>query len=215
MANWARCGVIKMQTRSISNPNFGSGVHVYFYTKDGKRILSDKNMKKCIHYMEAHLNNSKRVKVKNQDLIDTFMFGQKDKTGKRIGGDRDYYYNKHIRTVLDNTKGKIQGFINIATGNDSKFITEHFGKPIGRAKGLSRRRSNSVDSFETAVAVKNYIENAPKRAELNPILRNGKRQAFGIIIDPIKVNRHGEIKMFNYIRSGYFDEEIVNKNLKQ
>ena len=202
-----------MDRGKINNVNFGSGVHVYFYTPNGKRILSDANMKKCIHYMEAHLNGSKRVKNRNQDLVDTFMFGQKGKDGKYTGGDKDYYNLQHIRTVLDNTTDKIQGFINVATGKDSKYISEKFGKPVGKAKGLSKRRNEngSVDSFETDFAVKNYVEKAPKHAELNPIMKDGKRRAFGMIINPTKVDKNGNIQKFEYVRSGYFDEEVVSR----
>ncbi|GEM_PF-4399959 len=199
-----------MNISGNNNTSFGSGIHVYFYTQDGKRILSDKNMKKCIHYMEAHLNGSKRVKVKNQDLIDTFKFGQKDKTtGQRIGGDRDYYNIPHIRTVLDNTKNKVEGFIRVVTGKDSKFVSDNFGKQIGKAKGFSKRRSGSTDSFETSYAVNRYIEKASEHAEKYPVMRNGERQAFGMMIKPTKVDSEGNIQKFDYIRSGYFDEKKV------
>jgi len=200
-----------MQINGNYNSSFGSGVHVYFYTSDGKRIVSDANMKKCIHYMEAHLNNSKRVKVKNQDLIDTYKFGQVDKaTGERIGGDKDYYNISHIRTVLDNTKDKVEGFIKIVSGKDSVLVSEEYGKGIGRAKGLSKKRIGRTDSFETSHAVKQYISKAPEHAEKNPVMRDGERQAFGIIINPTKVDNDGIIQKFDYVRSGYFPESRVN-----
>ena len=63
---------------SVNNaPNFGASYHTYFYTTDGRRIVSEQNMKKCLHYVESHLNGSKRVKNYNHDLIDTMKFGQK------------------------------------------------------------------------------------------------------------------------------------------
>ena len=76
--------------------NFNGSYRMYFYTPDGKRIVSDENMKKCLHYVEAHLNNSKRVKERNMDLVDTFQFGQRSQDGRRIGGDKDYYYNQYF-----------------------------------------------------------------------------------------------------------------------
>ena len=75
---------------SGDNQSFNSSYKMYFYTNDGRRIVSDENMKKCLHYVEAHLNNSKRVKKRNMDLVDTFKYGQIDATGKRVGGDVDY-----------------------------------------------------------------------------------------------------------------------------
>ena len=161
--------------------------------------------------MEAHLNNSKRVKVKNQDLIDTFKFGQVDKaTGNRIGGDRDYYNISHVRTVFDVTKDKVEGFIKFVTGKDSQYVSEMFGKKVGTAKGLSKKRSGTTDSFETSHAIKLYIKNAPEHAEKNPVMKNGERQAFGIVVKPTKVDENGNIEKFDYIRSGYFPESRIN-----
>ena len=199
---------ISPQSNSI---NFGAGYHVYFYTTDGKRIVSDANMKKCIHYMEAHLNGSKRVKTPNTDLIDTFKFGQVDKsTGKRIGGDYDYWNISKIRTVIDNTKDKVQGFMNIVTGKDVNVVNERYGKAIGKAKNVSIRRAGTTATFETRDAVGRYVENAPQYAEKKAVYKDGERRAFGIAFTPI-YNKKGNLKGFEYHHSGFFNESAVEK----
>lgn len=191
-----------------NQPSFKAGYHVYFYTTDGKRIVSDENMKKCLHYMEAHLNGSKRVKVKNQDLIDTFKFGRKDTGGNYTGGDKDYYNISKIRSVIDNTKDKVQGFINIVTGKDVKEIETKYGKNIGKAKHISLKRAGTTQTFETKDAVTRYIDNAPAYAESKAVYKNGERQAFGIAFTP-QYTKAGKLKGFEYHHSGFFDESKV------
>ena len=195
-----------------NNPNFGAGYHVYFYTNKGERIVSDKNMKKCLHYMEAHLNGSKRVKVKNQDLIDTFKFGKKLPNGEYPGGDTDYYYIHKIRSVIDNTKDKVQGFISIVTGKDVDLVKDNYGKHIGKSKRISLLRTGTTNTFETNHAVKHYIQNAPNFAESKAVFKDGERQAFGIAFTPVyytKGAHKGEVKRFIYHHSGFFNESKV------
>ena len=158
--------------------------------------------------MEAHLNNSKRVKVKNQDLIDTFKFGQKDKNGNYTGGDKDYYYVPKIRSVIDNTKDKIQGFMNIVTGKDVKIVEDRYGKNIGKSKRTGLLRAGTTNTFETNHAVKQYVQNAPEYAESQAVFKDGKRMAFGIAFEP-QYKKNGEIKGFTYHHSGFFDEANV------
>ena len=190
-----------------NSTNFKANYHMYFYTTEGKRIVSDENMKKCLHYVEAHLNNAKRVQGKrNMHLVDTFRFGQMGKDGQRIGGDRDYYYNNKIRSVIDNTVGKVQGFMNVVTGGDVDVIAQKFGKRIGTAKSESLRRIGSTKSFEASHAVSRYVDSAPAYAESRAVYRNGKRVAFGVMFEPV-YNKKGEVKRFDYVRSGFFNEE--------
>ncbi|MCR5266617.1 MAG: hypothetical protein K6E29_08525 [Cyanobacteria bacterium RUI128] len=192
-----------------NSTNFKANYHMYFFTPEGKRIVSDENMKKCLHYVEAHLNNAKRVQGKrNMDLVDTFRFGQLGKDGQRIGGDTDYYYNNKIRTVIDNTVGKIQGFMNIVSGGDVDVIAKKFGERIGTAKSESLRRTGSTKSFEASHAVSRYVDSAPAYAESRAVFRNGKRVAFGVIFEPV-YNKKGEVKKFEYKRAGFFDEAKV------
>lgn len=192
-----------------NSTNFKAGYHMYFYTPEGKRIVSDENMRKCVHYVEAHLNNAKRVQGKrNMDLVDTFRFGQVGKDGQRIGGDRDYYYNNKIRTIIDNTVDRVQGFMNVVTGGDVNVVAQKYGKRIGKAKSVSLRRTGSTDSFETSHAVSQYIGNAPEYAESRAVFKDGKRMAFGVIFQPV-LNKKGEVKRFDYVRSGFFDEAKV------
>lgn len=191
-----------------NNPNFKAGYHVYFYTDKGKRIVSDENMKKCLHYMEAHLNGSKRVKVRNQELIDTFKFGKKLPNGEYSGGDKDYYNIPKIRSVIDNTKDKIQGFMNIVSGKDVDIVENEYGKKVGKAKHVSLKRTGSTDSFETSQAVTHYIKNAPEYAETKAVYKNGERQAFGIAFTP-QYTKNGKLKGFEYHHCGFFDESKV------
>ena len=203
-----------MNTVINSNqPHFGAGYHVYFFTNDGKRIVSDENMKKCLHYMESHLNNSKRVKVRNTELVDTFKFGKKV-NGEYTGGDKDYYNISKIRSVIDNTKDKIQGFINIVTGSDVKVVDEKFGKDIGKAKHISIKRAGTTNTFETKTAINKYVDNAPDYAESRAVYKDGERQAFGIAFTPVyytKGKHQGEVKGFEYHSSGFFNESKISK----
>lgn len=200
-------------TINSSSTNFGAGYHVYFYTDKGERIISDANMKKCLHYMEAHLNGSKRVKSRNQDLVDTFRFGKKV-SGEYTGGDKDYYNISRIRSVIDKTKDKVQGFINIVTGSDVKIVEEKYGKDIGKAKSVSLKRAGTTNTFETKTAVNKYIDNAPDYAETKAVYKNGERQAFGIAFTPVYYSKgahKGEVKEFVYHHSGFFDESKVTQ----
>ena len=53
-----------MNNDSFNGINFKSASHVYFYTPDGKRIISDKNVKKCERYLVRHLNGAKKIETK-------------------------------------------------------------------------------------------------------------------------------------------------------
>lgn len=191
-----------------NSTNFKAGYHMYFYTDKGERIITDKNMKKCLHYVEAHLNGSKRVKVRNQELIDTMKFGQRGKDGERIGGDADYRACPIIRSVIDKTAGKVQGFINVVTGRDVDVIAKRYGEDMGRNKHISLVRTGSTKSFETSHSVNRYIEKAPDYAESRGVYKNGERQAFGVMFKPI-LNKKGEVKSFEYVRAGFFDESKI------
>lgn len=195
---------------SINNaPNFGASYHTYFYTTDGRRIVSEQNMKKCLHYVESHLNGSKRVKNYNHDLIDTMKFGQKLPDGTRRGGDADYLYISKIRAVFDKTKKNVQGFVNIVTGKDVDLVNEKFGKPIGRAIRESKEKTGFMRSFETKDALNRYSKLAPKFAESKAVYKDGERQAFGICFTPVYNKKTGELKEFKYHHSGFFDESKV------
>lgn len=199
---------------NYNNQNFGASYHTYFYTTDGKRIVSEENMKKCLHYMEAHLNGSKRVKTLNQDLITTMKHGQKINGGTRAGGDKDYFYEPKIRAVFDKTKQKFQGFVNIVTGHDVDAVNNRYGKPIGRAKKMSREKTGTTRSFETYDAIRNYAENAPEYAETKAVYRDGRRLAFGVCFKPVYGKRSGKLTGFEYHHSGFFYEDAVNKTPK-
>ena len=52
---------------SVNNaPNFGASYHTYFYTTDGRRIVSEQNMKKC--YMAQRKMISILVDKKQMEL---------------------------------------------------------------------------------------------------------------------------------------------------
>ena len=190
------------------NPSFGAGYHMYFYATDGSRIISEQNMKKCLHYVEAHLNGSKRVKVHNQDLINTMKFGQILPSGKRLGGDKDYFYYPKIRAVFDKEKTKSEGFINVLTGKDVDVVNKTYGKPIGKAKRMSIEKTGSSRSFETLDAVSRYAKNAPEYAEQQAVYRDGKRMAFGVCFEP-QYKKNGELKGFQFHHAGFFPEDKV------
>lgn len=193
-----------MQIQS-SQQNFNGSYRMYFYTHDGKRIVSDENMKKCLHYVQAHLNNSKRVKTRNHELVNNFRFGQIDKqTGKRVGGDRDFLNFEKIRAVFRRMKDRKDGFINIVTGKDVEYIDNRFGKEIGKAKRMGLDRAGTTKTFESSYAVDQYFDNAVDYAEK---IRKGDR-AFGVAFTPI-YKKNGEIKSFEYHHSGYFNESKI------
>lgn len=198
-----------MQIQS-NQQNFNGSYRMYFYTPDGKRIVSDENMKKCLHYVEAHLNNSKRVTNRNMDLVDTFKFGQTTQNGKRVGGDRDYYYNPKIRAVFKRLKERTDGFIRIVTGKDVDVVNEKYGKAIGRAKREGLERAGSTKTFETSYATDKYFDNATNYADK---INTGDR-AFGVAFTPI-YKKNGDLKGFEYHHSGYFNESNINPNCEK
>ena len=191
-----------------TSPSFGAGYHMYFYSTDGKRIVSEQNMKKCLHYVEAHLNGSKRVKEPNMDLINNMKFGQIVPPGKRFGGDKDYFNIPKIRAVFDKAKTKYEGFINVVTGKDVEVVNNTYGKPIGKAKSMSKLKTGSTSSFETQDAIMRYAKNAPEYAEKQAVYRDGKRMAFGVCFEP-QYKKNGELKGFTYHHSGFFPEDKV------
>lgn len=199
---------------SSNQQNFCGAHRIYFYTNDGKRIVSDENMKKCLHYVEAHLNGSKRVKTLNRDLIDNFRFGQKDAQGARTGGDKDYFYYSKIRAVFKKMKDRKDGFVRILTGQDVDVVNQAYGMPIGVAKRMGIERAGSAKTFESSYAVDRYYDQsvryADKRIEQNP----QNKKAFGVAFTPI-YKKNGEIKGFEYHHSAYFDENLVNPSSKQ
>ncbi len=182
--------------------NFRSATHVYFFTSDGKRIISDKNMRTCERYLVRQLNGAKNLKSKNQELVDTFKYDKKHGIG-----DYDYYCNPKVRSVYEVLKERTKGYVNIITGRHTEDV-DKWGKEIGKAKKMSKDRTGSKNSFETLEAVRIYNQKAPQFADKHGIYKDGKRQAFGVIFDP-KYNRKGELKGFEYNRSGYFDEEFI------
>lgn len=194
--------------------NFTSSYRVFFYTPNGERILSEQNMKKCLHYMEAHLNGSKRVKTPNQELISNMKYGQKVKDGqeKVFTGDIDYRNNPRIRSFFVKEKGENNGYVTILTGDDVEAVAENYGKNIGKAKKISKEYTGTVHSFETSYAVNQYKKNVPDYAEIRSVKKDDRRVAFGICFTPI-YKRNGELKNFEYHHSGFFFEDKVKPNL--
>ena len=185
---------------SGDNQSFNGSYKMYFYTNDGKRIVSDENMQKCLHYVEAHLNNSKRVKNRNMDLVDTFKYGQVDKTGNRVGGDVDYFNIPRIRAVYKRIKNNCEGFIRVVTGKDAKLIDEKYGKAIGKAKQESIEKTGRPNSFETLQVINNYYKKSLELAD-----KKCTDRVFGVAFTP-KYKKNGEIKGFDYFKSGFFKE---------
>lgn len=162
--------------------------------------------------MEAHLNNSKRLKEHNQDLINTMKFGKKRPDGSYTGGDSDYYNIPKIRAVFDKTKKRFQGFVSIVTGKDADIFNNNFGKPIGRAKRISRERTGSMySSFETNDALRQYNRMATEYVESHAVYKNGSRQAFGVCFTPVYDKKTGKVKNFKYHHSGFFDENMITE----
>ncbi|MCM1265634.1 MAG: hypothetical protein NC200_05485 [Candidatus Gastranaerophilales bacterium] len=195
---------------NYNNQNFGASYHTYFYSTEGKRLVSEADIKKCLHYMEAHLNGSKRVKTLNQDLITTMKQGQMTRGGLRVGGDRDYAYNPKIRAVFDKAKQKYQDFVTIITGNDVDVVNNKYGKPIGRAKRASIERCGLPYSAEVTEASRKYAQDAPEYAESKAVYRDGRRLAFGICFTPVYGKRSGKLTGFEYHHSGFFYEDLAN-----
>lgn len=193
-----------MNNNINSNCNFGAATHVYFFTSDGKRIVSDQNIKKCERYLVRQLNDAKNLKSKNQELVDTFIYDKKANVG-----DKDFWNMRKVRSVYEYAKDRAKGFVNIITGNDTKEV-DKLGKEIGKAKHIAKERTGSTSSFETTYAVDRYNKKAPEFADTKGIYKDGKRQAFGVIFEP-QYKKNGELKGFEYKRCGYFDEERLAK----
>ena len=182
-----------------NTPNFKAGYHIYFYTNDGKRIVSDANMKKCLHYMEAHLNGSKRVKEPNLDLIRNFALGQKKADGIRTGGDKDYFDCQRIRSVIDKTKDKIQGFINIVTGKDALAVDDMYGKAIGLSKGEGLKRAGTTRTFESGDAISRYIDKAPNQKPYTKTAKDRLSELHLLLFITLKGNTLAKSKASNTI----------------
>lgn len=190
--------------RDINNTNFGSATHVYFYTNNGKRIVQDENIRTCTRYLVRQLNSAKNLKSKNQNLADTFIYDAKQGIG-----DTDYKQVRKVRSVYEYAKERIKGYVNIITGKDVATVDE-WGKEIGKAKSIAKERTGSTDSFETAYSVDRYSKKATQFADNHGIYKDGKRQAFGVIFEP-QYKKNGDLKGFEYVRSGYFNEDLISK----
>ncbi len=192
--------------------NFTSAYRIYFYTPNGERILSEANMKKCLHYVEAHLNGSKRVKSLNKDLISTMKHGQpiQDGIDRIFKGDADYRLNPKIRSFFSKSKGENNGYLNILTGDDVDYVAQSYGKNIGKAKRMSKEYTGSTHSFETGYAVSQYKNNLPAYANSRAVTKDGRRVAFGVCFTPI-YKKNGELKNFEYHHSGFFFEDQVKQ----
>lgn len=176
--------------------NFKAASHVYFYTPEGKRIISDKNVRKCERYLVRHLNGSKSLKTRNQDLCDTFK-----------KGDIDYKNKSLVRSVYEYTKDKTHYFVNIITGHHVEPLHK-LGQQIGEIKRLSKDRVGSPYSIESFDVIGRYYKKANQIIKENGIYKDGKRQAFGVVFEP-QYKKNGELKDFKYIRSAWFDENKV------
>ena len=185
-----------MNNNSYNGINFKSASHVYFYTPDGKRIISDKNVKKCERYLVRHLNGAKNIKDRNQNLCDTFK-----------KGDIDYKNKSIVRSVYEYAKDKTHAFVNIVTGRHVEPLNR-LGQQIGEIKRLSQNRVGSNYSFESLDAIGRYYKKASQIIKENGIYKDGKRQAFGVIFEP-QYKKNGELKDFKYVRSAWFDENKV------
>ncbi|MGN1153159.1 MAG: hypothetical protein ACI4S3_03950 [Candidatus Gastranaerophilaceae bacterium] len=186
--------------RQINNTtNFGSATHVYFFTKEGRRIVSDKNVRTCTRYLVRQLNGAKNLKSRNTNLVDTFTYDAKQQVG-----DTDYRNLPKVRSVYEYINNKFTGYINIITGKDVKTV-DKFGSEIGKAKHIAKERTGSTKSFETTYSIDKYNRNSTKLAQETGIYKDGKRQAFAVVFDPT-FKKNGDHKGFEYVRSFYFDE---------
>lgn len=209
--------------------NFGASYRVYFKTSNNERIISEENMEKCLHYLEAHLNRSKRItKSKtltlNQELIDTFC-GKTLPNGTSRYGDADYCKVRKIRRVPNKTEEN-PGYVTIVTGKDVNSIDDNYGKDIGKARKNSNRiLGKGQKSFELTNAVKTYKGGAARVAAEpmamfydGAIVRNGKsflevpsdikeRIYIDAIFDPVyftKGKSKGQLKGFEFKNLGFY-----------
>lgn len=189
---WTTDGIPDIMNNNSSNVNFGATTHVYFYTNNGNRIISPKNMRKCERYLVRQLNGAKNLKTRNEELVDTFK-----------AGDYEYKIQPQCRSFYERAKG----LVNIITGKDKKLM-DSWGKEIGKAKRLSKEVTGSTRSFETKYATDLYNHKGSNLVKNNGIYRNGERQAFGICFEPV-LNKKGELKEFKYVRSAWFNESKV------
>mgnify|MGYP004732883573 FL=1 len=186
---------VTMNNNPTSSLNFKSASHVYFFTSDGKRLVDDKNIRKCERYLVRQLNGAKNLKTKNKDLYDTFKKGDKDYTAYSIA-----------RSFYEYHKRQYKAIISIITGKNVAEVNIH-AKRIGEAKSASKGSDNS---YETLQAIRRYNDEATKIVRENGIYQGKKRQAFGIIFEP-QYKQDGELKELKYVRSAWFDENKVKK----
>jgi len=184
------------------NKTFGSATNVYFYTTDGKRILSDENIRKCERYLIKHVNYANNTPKRNIDLVHTL-----ERDNKANVSDIDYSIMHVARSFYKFVKSQSAGFVTLITGNDVDVVNQE-AKKIGKAKHLAKNLTGGTQSFETSYSANLYNLAAEKVAEKRGIYRSGGRQAFGILFNPI-LNKNGQLKKFEYVRSGYFDESKV------
>ncbi len=184
------------------NKSFGSATNVYFYTTDGKRILSDENIRKCERYVLKHINYANKPKERNINLVSTLEYDRKANVR-----DIDYSFMHVARSFYKFVKSQSAGFVTLITGNDVNIVNQE-AKKIGKAKHIAKDITGGTQSFETSYSTGLYLSAAEKISERRGIYRNGARQAFGVLFNPI-LNKNGKLKKFEYVRSGYFDESKV------
>lgn len=187
-----------------SNNSFGSATNVYFYTTEGKRILNDDNIRKCERYVVRNLNCSNNIKNRNYDLVRTF------ETDRKHGvQDVDYLFNHVARSFYSFVKNKSAGFVTLLSGKDARDVSE-VAKGIGISKSIAKDITGQTKSFETSYNSKLYRLAAEDAMLNNGVYKNGERQAFGVQFKPV-YKRNGELKKFEYVRSGYFDETKITQ----
>jgi len=184
------------------NKSFGSATNVYFYTTDGKRILSDENIRRCERYVLKHINYANNTPKRNTNLVGTLEYDRK--VGVR---DVDYSFRHMARSFYKFMKSKSTGFVTLITGGDVDIVNQE-AKKIGKAKRVAKNITGNTRSFETSYSTNLYLSAAEKISEKRGIYKNGIRQAFGVLFNPV-YNKKGKLKNFEYVRSGYFDESKV------
>ena len=194
-----------MNIAPVSNnnsPNFGASYPVYFWATNGKRIISNEYMSKCLHILEKHLNPSKRAAkgkfVRNQEIIDIFT-----------KNDEDYKKNPIIRLVPNKT-GRQQGFLTIVTGDDVNKIGKEYGSKIGRNKKASIEELGHTGSFEVGQSVEKYKISSPEDAEkVARFDAAGNKIYVWAYFEPI-YKKNGEVKKFEFSSVG-FDSTYESK----
>lgn len=190
--------------KKSQNPQFKSAYPVYHWVeKNGEKVVPivtkseiEKVQSKIVRMLNKTLSRKNPIKARIMDRFAELV----------AEGDRDYSIKPEVRSFYNATGGwkekAFEAVTYLITGKDVAEFDNVYGKPLGKAKSISKTPTGKLCSLELEKARSNYeikgLNFVKEQSEL--FVKDDKKTGLHIVYTPIyyqKGAKKGEVKEYS------------------